>query len=600
MIETRCVRQTIFILRFESKQFVLLDQIRLRCSIDIFSENRSASSFPLANDQRSMNYYSLSILVLLLLLLFFTDFCSTSSWRKKASSLKNGSYITRIRHRFHSNDEDTVDENGIAPSTTSIEPDQRSAVVVLTSLSGIYIWWPTIFGGDDSFHLLLNQEDVPRFHDVAGDRDGNIYLTAPHERTVYQLKYSEGWWIANFSNHSVMNSIRSEMPLFVSVHYISSILYVYGHSDIQMIDLLQRPRTRGSAPFMKRLRELSPNLRISDLVIDQLTSEGYIIGDSFGWCTIIRCSLTVNECFFLFKIPSSYDNRPYPCTATIDFSSKIIYLSLEEKILAVHLNEGTSYDRRTILAEKRGPRSTLGYDDIVVYRDAILYTDVLRPLLHLCTSPLSNPCLNITLEFSSPQRTILPLRLSVVEVNQLRPPTFDDEDHPDQDHIDQLHLNQSTTIPGPLNLIGSNQSKSASSTSSPSPHHQIPWTNISMLLFGFVLGFIVSGLAFMIYYILCNKNRPRIKQDRPSPPDRSPSRQISQLPSSHQSSGASEDEEDHSTSIDMQFAPASPLLTPPTNGLSPGYSNLSSIGSQSEATEFTTTSSSSYDPTIVL
>ena len=207
---------------------------------------------------------------------------------------------------------------------------------------------------------------------VTGDQDGHIYLTAPHERTVYRLKYSDGWWISNFSNHSVMNSIRSEMPLFLNIHRISSILYVYGHTDIQIIDLLERPRTRGSAPFMKRLRELSPNLRISDMIIDQLTSDGYIIGDSYGWCTVIRCSLNVNECVFLFKIPSSYDNRPYPCTATIDFSTKIIYLSLEEKILSVHLNEQTDFDRRTILTEKRGPRSTLGYDDIVTrfYEDS--------------------------------------------------------------------------------------------------------------------------------------------------------------------------------------------------------------------------------------
>ncbi|CAF4775722.1 unnamed protein product, partial [Rotaria magnacalcarata] len=67
------------------------------------------------------------------------------------------------------------------------------------------------------------------------------------------------------------------MPLFVNIHYVSSILYVYGHSDIQTIDLLQKPRTQGSAPFTKRLRELSPNLRITDMIIDQLTSDGYIL-----------------------------------------------------------------------------------------------------------------------------------------------------------------------------------------------------------------------------------------------------------------------------------------------------------------------------------
>jgi len=308
-----------------------------------------------------------------------------------------------------------------------------------------------------------------------------------------------------------MNSIRSEMPLFLNIHQISSILYVYGHADIQIIDLLQRPRTRGSAPFMKRLRELSPNLRISDLIIDQLTSDGYIIGDSYGWCTVIRCSLGVNECVFLFKIPSSIDNRPYPCTGTIDFSNKIMYLSLEEKILGVHLNEQTNFDRRFVLTEKRGPRSTLGYDDIITHNNTILYTDVLRPLLHICTSKNSNPCLNISLTFPPPQRTILPLRLSIIQAPKFRPPIIDDEDET------ELHINQSDIHSSPSPLLSQNKTTDYQSliahptTSTSHGSRQTSLSNIWMLLLGICIGLLLAGLSFMIYYVIWNKNRPKIK-----------------------------------------------------------------------------------------
>ena len=503
--------------------------------------------------------YSFLVLVLLLHLI---DLSSPSVWTKVQRRLPTKSV-----------DEPTIDEEEQAKTNST-------AVVVLTSLSGIYVWWPKLFGGDDSFHLLLDQEDVPRFHDVTGDQHGNIYLTSPHERTVYQLKFADGWWIAKFSNHSVMNSIRSEMPLFITIHYVSSVLYVYGHSDIQLIDLLEpRPRTRGSAPFMRRLKELSPNLRISDLIIDQLTSEGYIIGDSYGWCTVIRCSLTVNECHFLFKIPSSYDNRPYPCTATIDFSRKILYLSLEEKILSVHLNEQTNYDRRSILIEKYGPRSTLGYDDIVVYRNSILYTDVLRPLLHLCSSPLSESCLNISLQFPSQQLTILPLRLTLIEVSQLRPPTFDDELIDEgKDQADRIHLNQTTTIAVPLSLIGSNRTSTVvQHAADPS---LISFASLGVFALGFALGLIVAGIIFMFYYICCNKNRPRLKRE-PTPPPRTDENE-------------NEDDE-HSTTIDTLFEPVSPLLTPPGPEGRPGSSTQASV-----ITGVTTSSSTSYDPDIVL
>jgi len=286
-----------------------------------------------------MSYYSFSTIIILLLVNLTLVWTRPSILKPKSLLSKNGTSLnirqrisaqvdkarSSIHDRFESSHEEEIENDNDDNYSTKSE---TTSVVVITSLSGIYVWWPVLFGGDDSFHSLLTQEDVPRFHDVAGDNHGHIYLTAPHERTVYRLQYSDGWWISNFSNHSVMNSIRSEMPLFLNIHYVSSLLYVYGHSDIQIIDILQRTRIGGSAPFMTRLRELSPNLRISDMIIDQLTSDGYIIGDSYGWCTVIRCSLGVNECTFLFKIPSSYDNRPYPCTATIDFSNKIIYLSL--------------------------------------------------------------------------------------------------------------------------------------------------------------------------------------------------------------------------------------------------------------------------------
>ncbi|CAF3908752.1 unnamed protein product [Rotaria sordida] len=475
-----------------------------------------------------MIYYSYTVIIIILTVNLSFAWTTPSIIKGKTFLLKNDTSLnirqrisaqadklqnitTSASDRFvisHTNHEEDIEHNN--DDDLSIKK-QISSVVVLTSLSGIYIWWPIIFGGDDSFHLLLTQEDVPRFHDVTGDDQGNIYLTAPHERNVYRLQYSDGWWISNFSNHSVMNSIRSEMPLFLNIHYVSSILYVYGHLDIQIIDLLQRPRTRGSAPFMKRLRELSPNLRISDMIIDQLTSDGYIIGDSYGWCTVIRCSLSVSECVFLFKIPSSYDNRPYPCTATIDFSNKIMYLSLEEKILAVHLNEQTNFDRRQILTEKRGPRSTLGYDDIVAYNNVILYTDVLRPVLHICTLTNSNPCMNISLIFPLPQRSILPLRLSIIQVSNLRPPIFDDEDGI------ELHINESTTIPSPLALLISNKTTELphlinDTSTKPYVHKEISASNIWMLILGICIGLVLAGVSFLIYYIIRNKNQSKLKK----------------------------------------------------------------------------------------
>ncbi|CAF2038684.1 unnamed protein product [Rotaria magnacalcarata] len=465
-------------------------------------------------------------------------------------------------------------------------------IVVITSLSGIYVWWPILLGGDDSFHLLLSQEDVPRFHDVTGDDFGHIYLTAPHERTVYRLQYSDGWWIANFSNHSLMNSIRSEMPLFVSIHRVSSILYVYGHSDIQMIDLLERSRTRGSAPFMKRLRELSPNLRISGLIIDQLTSEGYIIGDSYGWCVVIRCSLSVNECLFLFKIPTSYDNRPYPCTATIDFSSKIMYLSLEEKILGVHLNEQTNFDRRFVLTEKNGPRSTLGYDDIVTYNNTILYTDVLRPVLHICTSKDSNPCLNLSLVFPSPQRTILPLRLSVIKVRNLRPPILDEED----DH--ELHVNQSNISPAPLFVLIENTTKNYQhltidkTTITSHEYQRINLNSLWVLLLGIIIGLIIGSVSFMIYCIISKKKQP-ITEKKTSIASTSSS---SKLLTPEQMQPSKLDRK-HKNESKSKLSTQSSSSDSATNNLL----ELTPYSSTSGSSEWTTvTSSLSYQPDIIL
>ncbi|UJR13653.1 hypothetical protein I4U23_000665 [Adineta vaga] len=548
-----------------------------------------------------MSYYSYSAIIILIIVLLI-NLTSTSILRSNRSlALKNGTSLN-IRQRISSQTDkvrqkissardqyevsrDNHDEESIEDEKSSTK-EQTTSVVVLTSLSGVYVWWPVIFGGDDSFHLLLTQEDVPRFHDVAGDDHGHIYLTAPHERTVYRLQYSDGWWISNFSNHSVMNSIRSEMPLFLNIHQVSSILYVYGHSDIQIIDLLQKPRTRGSAPFMKRLRELSPNLRISDMIIDQVTTEGYIIGDSYGWCTVIRCSLGVNECIFLFKIPSSYDNRPYPCIATINFSTKIMYLSLEEKILAVHLNEHTNFDRREILTEKRGSRSTLGYDDIVTYKNVLFYTDVLRPLLHICILTNSDPCLNMSLIFPSPQRSILPLRLSIIQVTNLQPPHVDDEDEI------ELHINQSTTIPTPLALLISNKTSvyqrlSDDASNKSYVHKEAMVGNIWMLILGICTGLLLAGLSFMIYYIIWNKNRPKLKKE---------------LPNMNSNSSTIKKTFQGRTSLlkDDQTKPKyKPMISQSTTDRSNIYVTDSFTESSSELTT-TTTSSTSYRPDTIL
>src|SRR5579871_2243254 len=174
-----------------------------------------------------MSYYSYSAIIIILVINLTFAWTLSSIIKNKPFSLKNGTSFD-IRQRIsklrnitttiapdyfeisHENHEEETIEHG--DDNDSSTREHITSVVVLTSLSGIYVWWPIIFGGDDSFHLLLTQDDVPRFHDVAGDNHGNIYLTAPHERTVYRLSYSDGWWISNFSNHSLMNSIRSEMP----------------------------------------------------------------------------------------------------------------------------------------------------------------------------------------------------------------------------------------------------------------------------------------------------------------------------------------------------------------------------------------------------
>ena len=556
-----------------------------------------------------MNHYPSSGLILIVLVISLTISWTSSYSIKNGSSLnirrrisaqadKLRNISSGARDRFPSRDDDNDDDEPSQENDGSTVA-QRTSVVAFTSLSGIYVWWPMLFGGDDSFHLLLTQEDVPRFHDVTGDSEGNIYLTAPHERNVYRLKYVEGWWIANFSNHSVMNSIRSEMPLFLNIHQVSSILYVYGHTDIQIIDLLERPQTRGSAPFMKRLRELSPSLRISDMIIDQVTSDGYIIGDSYGWCTVIRCSLTVNECSFLFKIPSSYDNRPYPCTATIDFGSKIIYLSLEEKILGVHLNEQTHFDRRFVLTEKRGPRSTLGYDDIVTYQQAILYTDVLRPLLHICTLTNSNPCLNVSLAFPPPQRPILPLRLSIIQVSNLRPPI--DED--DGDEL-ELHINQTTTVAVPLSLIGSNKTAESQrrlnelNSTKPYVQREASISNIWVLLIGISLGLLIAGLSFMIYYILCNKNRPKIKQQQRKRSSKSSTDAEGPFPTDDHLL-ADDDDDDADNTQSEEIRSITQIVVNPLIPSSAGTSEDSSTTSRSVSTTVTS-SSTSYRPETVL
>jgi hypothetical protein len=506
------------------------------------------------------------------------------------------SYDNHDDNYHPNNDDNNDDEDNTVHKLTNHHENENSSsdrltahVVVLTSLSGVYVWWPILFGGDDSLHLLLSQEDVPRFHDVAGDEHGNIYLTAPHERTVYRIQYSDGWWISNVSNHSVMNSIRHEMPLFLNIHHVPSILYVYGHSDIQIIDLLERPRTRGSAPFMKRLRELSPNLRISDMIIDQLTSDGYIIGDSYGWCTIIRCSLAVSECVFLFKIPSSFDNRPYPCTATIDFTTKIMYINLEEKILGVHLNAQNNFDRRFILAEKSGARSTLGYDDIITHNQTVLYTDVLRPLLHICRSAGSIPCLNMSLTFASPHRTILPLRLSIIQAPKFRPPMFDHDDEHERP-IDSFESDRSSTSHVSINETSTLSALITDSKSRQSPIAlQTTWNLLWMLFLGVCIGLILAGISFTIYFIKWNKIRSRFTATSRtcSSVQRTKTTQSPLLPKSHMMNEYSRNKTSPSSSSDF----ASDHSLQQTKG--------SSRTSSSVYTTITT-SSSSYEPDTIL
>jgi hypothetical protein len=264
-----------------------------------------------------------------------------------------------------------------------------------------------------------------------------------------------------------------------------------------------------------------------------------------------------------------------------------MYLSLEEKILGVYLNEQTNFDRRFVLTEKRGPRSTLGYDDIVTYNNTILYTDVLRPLLHICTTTNSNPCLNISLTFPPPQRTILPLRLSIIQAPKFRPPIIDDEDET------ELHINESGIHPSPSSLISQNkttdyQSLIADPTTNPSHgSRQTSLSNIWMLLLGIFIGLLLAGLSFMIYYVIWNKNQRKIKTQLTSTKRIIPA-ETPPLVNQRKIRNGSKSKSSTQPSTDS----ASNNLLESTT--------YSSTNGSSEWTAVTTTSSSSYHPDIVL
>jgi cytoskeletal protein RodZ len=202
----------------------------------------------------------------------------------------------------------------------------------------------------------------------------------------------------------------------------------------------------------------------------------------------------------------------------------------------------------------------------------------------MCTSIDSNRCLNISLSFPPPQRTILPLRLSVIQAPNFRPPIFDDESE------SELHINQSDS---PSSLIASNKTTNIQSlisdvtTSKSHESRSTSLSNIWMLFLGIFLGLLLAGLSFMIYYIIWNKNRPKIKKEF-SPKDRIIRNETPPLikDRSSTSSGSKRKSSTHASSDSA------------TNHLieSPAYSTTHS---SSEWTTVTT-SSSSYRPDIIL
>jgi hypothetical protein len=193
--------------------------------------------------------------------------------------------------------------------------------------------------------------------------------------------------------------------------------------------------------------------------------------------------------------------------------------------------------------------------------------------------------LNISLTFPPPQRSILPLRLSIIQVSNLRPPVIDDEDDI------ELHINQSTTIPSPLGLLVSNKTTEYQRLIDDTPtksyvHKETSIGNIWMLILGLCAGLILAGLSFTIYYIIWNKNRPKFKKQLP-PTD------------------------SNSSSIKRSTQGHKPLLKDnrtnekykPMISLSSNQSNeyvTESITETSSELTTTTTSSSSYRPDIIL
>ncbi|CAF4483167.1 unnamed protein product, partial [Didymodactylos carnosus] len=62
-----------------------------------------------------------------------------------------------------------------------------------------------------------------------------------------------------------------------------------------------------------------------------------------------------------------------------------------------------------------------------------------RPLLHICLLNETTGCLNISLALVSPQQSILPLRMNIVHVKNLKPPLVEEE------NAIEIHVNHTTT-----------------------------------------------------------------------------------------------------------------------------------------------------------
>ena len=103
----------------------------------------------------------------------------------------------------------------------------------------------------------------------------------------------------------------------------------------------------------------------------------------------------------------------------------------------------------------------------------------------------------MSLTFSSPVRSVLPLRLSIIQAPNLRPPGENEEEG------DETEPPDASLSPAPLlspNATQRTQNLTTLAMSIESHQHSgIGWNALWILLLGIVVGLLISALAFFIY-----------------------------------------------------------------------------------------------------